>query len=226
MYQVKKEISEVYNEIECEENDVNAKKCMKNCMLKDLGKDYNNKRDLFKVLFLHGMDDIEIDDKIVMLFGEYQYDINRYEKKINRKGIDISSIDIEKFANTIYTKIKEVVIKGLEYVKDKVLSKIISLIDVVSNKLKIFIQEQGTKLIEKVIDLIRNGKQLEDITVIDSDDNKVNLISYMTQKDIDKFNKLVDDVDKLYDKTYDKISDDVYAIKNNIEISNSKLCCK
>ena len=89
MYQVKKEISEVYNEIECEENDVNAKKCMKNCMLKDLGKDYNNKRDLFKVLFLHGMDDIEIDDKIVMLFGEYQYDINRYEKKINRKEIDV-----------------------------------------------------------------------------------------------------------------------------------------
>ena len=43
---------------------------------------------------------------------------------------------------------------------------------------------------------------------------------------INKFNKLVDDVDKLYDKTYDKISDDVYAIKNNIEISNSKLCCK
>ena len=57
-------------------------------------------------------------------------------------------------------------------------------------------------------------------------DNEVKLISYMTQKDIDKFNKLVDDVDKLYDKTYDKISDDVYAIKNNIEISNSKLCCK
>ena len=103
---------------------------------------------------------------------------------------------------------------------------IVSLIDVVSNKFKIFIQEQGTKLIEKVIDLIRNGKQLEDITVIDSDDNNVNLISYMTQKDIDKFNKLVDDVDKLYDKTYDKISNDVYAIKNNIEISNSKLCCK
>lgn len=226
MNQVKKEISEVYNEIECEENDVNAKKCMKNCMLKDLGKDYDNKKDLFKVLFLHDMDDIEIDDKIVMLFGECQYDINKYEKKINRKGIDISSIDIEKFVNTVYTKIKEVVIKGLEYVKDKVLSMIVSLIDVVSKKLKIFIQEQGTKLIEKVIDLIRNGKQLEDIKVIDSDDNEVKLISYMTQKDIDKFNKLVDDVDKLYDKTYDKISDDVYDIKNNIEIRNSKLCCK
>ena len=103
---------------------------------------------------------------------------------------------------------------------------IVSLIDVVSKKLKVFIQEQGTKLIEKVIDLIRNGKQLEEITVIDSDDNNVSLTSYMTQNDIDKFNKLVDDVDKLYDKTYDKISNDVYAIKNNIEISNSKLCCK
>ena len=152
MDNLKDTINSINNELNKEELDHNELCLIKEKRLRKNFKLYDEK-ELFKYLFLKDMDDIDIDDKIVIIFHIKQYDEKKF-KKVNKKNVlmtannDEKEIDdnkktnnINDFKNTMFDTIKNIVLKGLEYAKELIKNQFDIFFTQATGLLKDFLKE-------------------------------------------------------------------------------------
>lgn len=212
---LKTKFVEVGLKLENEEYDKNDFKCARDLLLKELSDEYES-RDLFKVIFLNGMSEIDFDDKVLMVFGVDRYNVKKYEKKRSKMGLAPSNLNIDDFVNKIFSVVKDLVAKGLEYAKKIAMEKFDEFYAKAADALGKFIKEQGTKLIEKIIDRLRGGEKVEDINV-KVQGVRMSLTEALDKDDIEKIEKLAEDVDEVYDDVYDKINENIKKVENGEE---------
>lgn len=248
MDNLKDTINSINNELNKEKLDHNELCLIKEKRLRKNFKLYDEK-ELFKYLFLKDMDDIDIDDKIVIIFHIKQYDEKKF-KKVNKKNVlmtannDEKEIDdnkktnnINDFKNTMFDTIKNIVLKGLEYAKELIKNQFDIFFTQATGLLKDFLKENGLKLLGIIIDKIRGGTPLKSVK-INIDNKDVNLSDVLSNDDCQKINELSEKVNDIYNKTYIdidyRISEaktgkpiDEFIIENKEKSNNNKnnSCC-
>ena len=166
MEHIKHKIEKLDNQLNSDEYDSNEKYIIKEEKLKKWGKRYN-KDELFNMLFSNQMEDVNIDDKIVILYDIDRYDVEQFNKSVKMLAVNDNASDdedknndgvkVESFSSQLFDKIKSIVIKGLELLNQLINDKLDELIKIASDALSQFIKEQGTKLIKYIIDSINGG---------------------------------------------------------------------
>lgn len=248
MDNLKDTINSINNELNKEELEHNELCLIKEKRLRKKFKLYDEK-ELFKYLFLKDMDDIDIDDKIVIIFHIKQYDEKKF-KKVNKKNVlmtannDEKEIDdnkktnnINDFKNAMFDIIKNIVLKGLEYAKELIKNQFDIFFTQATGLLKDFLKENGLKLLGIIIDKIRGGTPLKSVK-INIDNKDVNLNDVLSDDDCQKINELSEKVNDIYNKTYIdidyRISEaktgkpiDEFIIENKEKSNNNKnnSCC-
>lgn len=186
--------------------------------LKNIASTYD-KKELFNICFMNGMKDIDIDDKIVMIFDIERYNIKEFEHNMNRKGLIGNEGNVADFKNIIFDKIKELLLKGLEKLKELIKEKLEEFIQNASKELGKLIKEKGIELLESIIDKIRSGKKPDEITV-KYEGEKMCLTDIIDEDEIDNIEDLADDVNKMYKTTYRQINKEVKEIKDENKIND------
>lgn len=195
--------------------DDNEKYLIKEEKLKKWGNKYS-KNELFGMLFNNQMENINIDDKIVMLCDIDRYDIDKFNNSLrlfavnnasedDNKSIRNEEVKIESFSNQIFNKIKSIVLKGLDLLNQLINDKIDELFKIASEALSQFIKEQGTKLIKYIIDSINGGIKCQSVYV-KIDKKNINVGSLLSDNDCNLLESVAKDVKGIYDKIYSKIN--------------------
>lgn len=236
MEHIKNKLEKLNNQLNSDEYDSNEKYIIKEEKLKKWGKRYN-KDELFNILFTNQMDDIDIDDKIVMLYDIDRYDIDKFNNSArlfavnndnasdgdDNKSIDDNNVKVESFSNQIFDKIKSIVLKGLDLLNQLINDKLDELFKIASEALSKFIKEQGTKLIKYIIDSINGGMKCQSVYVKINKKN-VNIGSLLNDNDCNLLEGVAKEVKGIYDKIYSKINKKIKKIgvdNENIKDSNS-----
>lgn len=202
--------------------------------MKELGNKYE-KNELFAAMFNKSMDSFNIDDKIVMIYDIDRFDFDAFEKRPRKAGVvENEKEKVEDFKSKIFDSIKKLLTTALETVKELVMSKMDDFVAAASGALAKFLKEQGTKLLETIIDKIRGGQKCEDIE-IKVEGQKMALCSVLNEKECDKLTKLAEDINDIYNQTYYDLDERVNKIKNGEEVDleykpkkekkKSLLCC-
>ena len=185
------------------------------------GKRYN-KDELFNMLFSNQMEDVNIDDKIVMLYDIDRYDVEQFNKSVkmlavnNDEDKNNDNVKVESFGSQLFDKIKSIVIKGLELLNQLINDKLDELFKIASNALCQFIKEQGTKLIKYIIDSINGGVKCQSVYV-KIDKKNINLGSLLSDNDCNLLESVAKDVKGMYDKIYSKINKKIKKLGVNNE---------
>ena len=108
MEHIKHKIEKLDNQLNSDKYDSNEKYIIKEEKLKKWGKRYN-KDELFNMLFSNQMEDVNIDDKIVML-----YDIDRYDVEQFNKSVKMLAVNNDEDKNNDNVKVDKNVITGLK----------------------------------------------------------------------------------------------------------------
>ena len=137
MEHIKHKIEKLDNQLNSDEYDSNEKYIIKEEKLKKWGKRYN-KDELFNMLFSNQMEDVNIDDKIVMLYDIDRYDVEQFNKSVKMLAVNDNASDdedknndgvkVESFSSQLFDKIKSIVIKGLELLNQLINDKLDELI--------------------------------------------------------------------------------------------------
>ena len=225
MEHIKHKIEKLDNQLNTDEYDSNEKYIIKEEKLKKWGKRYN-KDELFNMLFNNQMDDVNIDDKIVMLYDIDRYDVEQFNKSVKMLAINDNASDdedknndgvkVESFSSQLFNKIKSIVIKGLELLNQLINDKLDELIKIASEALSQFIKEQGTKLIKYIIDSINGGVKCQSVYV-KIDKKNINLGSLLSDNDCNLLESVAKDVKGIYDKIYSKINKKIKKLGVNNE---------
>lgn len=231
-----KSLNKELNENELEGNDFYLFKDEK---LRETFKEFDNEK-LFKFMFLKDMNDIDIEDKIIIIYQIKKYDKKSMRKANKKMGLVEGNNDINDFKTQLFETIKSVVLKGLELAKELIKSQFDVFFAQATDALGEFLKENGLKLLEIIIDQIRGGTAVEDVKV-KIDGQKLALIDILPEEDCQKIEKLAEDVDEIYDKTYKDIDERVEEAKKGENIKpfdeivkndknlnkkeNNKSCC-
>ena len=221
MEHIKHKIEKLDNQLNSDEYDSNEKYIIKEEKLKKWGKRYN-KDELFNMLFNNQMDDVNIDDKIVMLYDIDRYDVEQFNKSVkmlavnNDEDKNNDNVKVESFGSQLFDKIKSIVIKGLELLNQLINDKLDELIKIASDALSQFIKEQGTKLIKYIIDSINGGVKCQSV-YIKIDKKNINLGSLLSDNDCNLLESVAKDVKGIYDKIYSKINKKIKKLGVNNE---------
>lgn len=215
-----KESFEVLNKtLDEKELEGNEYYLFKDEQLRETFKDFDNKK-LFKLMFLKEMNEIDIEDKIVMIYNIKKYDkkeLKKANKKMSLVEGEKQENDINDFKTVIFETIKSIVLKGLDIAKELIKNQFDIFFAQAAGALGEFLKENGLKLLEIIIDKIRSGTPVEDVK-IKIDGKKMALIDILPEEDCQKIDKLAKDVDDIYDKTYKDIDERVYEAKNGQEV--------
>ena len=227
MEHIKHKLEKLDNQLNSDEYDSNEKYIIKEEKLKKWGKRYN-KDELFNMLFNNQMEDVNIDDKIVMLYDIDRYDVEQFNKSVkmlavnNDKDKNNDNVKVESFSSQLFDKIKSIVIKGLELLNQLINDKLDELIKIASEALSQFIKEQGTKLIKYIIDSINGGVKCQSVYV-KIDKKNINLGSLLSDNDCNLLESVAKDVKGIYDKIYSKINKKIKKLGvNNEENKDAK----
>ena len=221
MEHIKHKIEKLDNQLNSDEYDSNEKYIIKEEKLKKWGKRYN-KDELFNMLFNNQMEDVNIDDKIVMLYDIDRYDVEQFNKSVkmlavnNDEDKNNDGVKVESFSSQLFDKIKSIVIKGLELLNQLINDKLDELIKIASEALSQFIKEQGTKLIKYIIDSINGGVKCQSV-YIKIDKKNINLGSLLSDNDCNLLESVAKDVKGIYDKIYSKINKKIKKLGVNNE---------
>ena len=225
MEHIKHKIEKLDNQLNTDEYDSNEKYIIKEEKLKKWGKRYN-KDELFNMLFSNQMDDVNIDDKIVMLYDIDRYDVEQFNKSVKKFAVNNTNdnedknndnnVKVESFSNQIFNKIKSIVLKGLELLNQLINDKLDELIKIASDALSQFIKEQGTKLIKYIIDSINGGVKCQSVYV-KIDKKNINLGSLLSDNDCNLLESVAKDIKGMYDKIYSKINKKIKKLGVNNE---------
>lgn len=232
MEHIRNKLEKLNNQLNGDEYDSNEKYIIKEEKLKKWGKRYN-KDELFNILFTNQMDDIDIDDKIVMLYDINRYDIDKFNNSArmfavnndnaididDNKSIDDNNVKVESFGNQIFDKIKSIVLKGLDLLNQLINDKLDELFKIASETLNKFIKEQGTKLIKYIIDSINGGMKCQSVYV-KIDKKNINVGSLLSDNDCNLLESVAKDVKGIYDKIYSKINKKIKNLGVNINEEN------
>lgn len=206
--------------------------------LKNYFKDFDNEK-LFKFMFLKDMKDVDIDDKIVIIYNVIRYDKKEFKKANKKMSLvegESQENNINDFKSIIFSTIKTIVLKGLDIAKELIKSQFDIFFEQASGALGQFLKENGLKLLEIIIDKVREGIPAQDVKV-KIDNKKMALCDILNSDECEQIDKLADKVDEIYDKTYkdiqirvdeakngEKVEDFVIDIDTNVQINN-KGCC-
>lgn len=232
MEHIKNKLEKLNNQLNSDEYDSNEKYIIKEEKLKKWGKRYN-KDELFNILFTNQMDDIDIDDKIVMLYDIDRYDIDKFNNSArlfavnndnaidsdDNKSIDDNNVKVESFGNQIFDKIKSIVLKGLDLLNQLINDKLDELFKIASEALSKFIKEQGTKLIKYIIDSINGGMKCQSVYVKINKKN-INIGSLLSDNDCNLLEGVAKEVKGIYNKIYSKINKKIKNIGVDINEEN------
>lgn len=227
MEHIKHKIEKLDNQLNSDEYDSNEKYIIKEKKLKKWGKRYN-KDELFNMLFNNQMEDVNIDDKIVMLYDIDRYDVEQFNKSVkmlavnNDKDKNNDNVKVESFSSQLFDKIKSIVIKGLELLNQLINDKLDELIKIASDALSQFIKEQGTKLIKYIIDSINGGVKCQSVYV-KIDKKNITIGSLLSDNDCNLLESVAKDIKGIYDKIYSKINKKIKKLGvNNEENKDAK----
>lgn len=227
MEHIKHKIEKLDNQLNSDEYDSNEKYIIKEEKLKKWGKRYN-KDELFNMLFNNQMEDVNIDDKIVMLYDIDRYDVEQFNKSVkmlavnNDKDKNNDNVKVESFSSQLFDKIKSIVIKGLELLNQLINDKLDELIKIASDALSQFIKEQGTKLIKYIIDSINGGVKCQSVYV-KIDKKNITIGSLLSDNDCNLLESVAKDIKGIYDKIYSKINKKIKKLGvNNEENKDAK----
>ena len=221
MEHIKHKIEKLDNQLNSDEYDSNEKYIIKEEKLKKWGKRYN-KDELFNMLFSNQMEDVNIDDKIVMLYDIDRYDVEQFNKSVkmlavnNDEDKNNDNVKVESFGSQLFDKIKSIIIKGLELLNQLINDKLDELFKIASDALSQFIKEQGTKLIKYIIDSINGGVKCQSV-YIKIDKKNINLGSLLSDNDCNLLESVAKDVKGIYDKIYSKINKKIKKLGVNNE---------
>lgn len=208
--------------------DDNEKYLIKEEKLKKWGNKYS-KNELFSMLFNNQMENVNIDDKIVMLCDIDRYDIDQFNNSLRLFAVDNASegddnksirdedVKVESFSNKIFDKIKSIILKGLDLLNQLINDKLDELFKIASEALSKFIKEQGTKLIKYIIDSINGGMKCQSVYVKINKKN-INIGSLLSDNDCNLLESVAKDIKGIYDKIYSKINKKI----KNLGIDNSE----
>lgn len=227
MEHIKHKIEKLDNQLKHNDNyDDNEKYLIKEEKLKKWGKKYS-KNELFNMLFNNQMENVNIDDKIVMLYDIDRYDIDQFNNSVrlfavnnasedDNKSIRDEEVKVESFSNQIFDKIKSIVLKGLDLLNQLINDKLDELFKIASEALSQFIKEQGTKLIKYIINSINRGIKCQNV-YIKIDKKNINVGSLLSDNDCNLLESVAKDVKGIYDKIYLKINKKIkkLGINNN-----------
>lgn len=225
MEHIKHKIEKLDNQLNTDEYDSNEKYIIKEEKLKKWGKRYN-KDELFNMLFNNQMEDVNIDDKIVMLYDIDRYDVDQFNKSVKMLAVNNTNdnedknndnnVKVESFGNQIFNKIKSIVLKGLELLNQLINDKLDELFKIASNALCQFIKEQGTKLIKYIIDSINGGVKCQSVYV-KIDKKNITVGSLLSDDDCNLLESVAKDIKGMYDKIYSKINKKIKKLGVNNE---------
>lgn len=160
---------------------------------------------LFKFMFLRNMNDVDLDDKIVILYHINRFDKEDCEKSARKMGIVEGENNISDFKSVLFNKIKELIIKGLEIAKDLIKEKFDEFLNQATQALGEFLKQQGLNVLEKIIDSVRGGVPVQTVEV-KVDGKKMALCDVLSVEDCQKIADLSDVVDDIYDNAYRDIN--------------------
>lgn len=231
MEHIKHKIEKLDNQLNTDEYDSNEKYIIKEEKLKKWGKRYN-KDELFNMLFNNQMDDVNIDDKIVMLYDIDRYDVEQFNKSVKMLAVNNTNdnedknndnnVKVESFSSQLFNKIKIIVVNGLNVLNQLINDKLDELFKIASNALCQFIKEQGTKLIKYIIDSINGGVKCQSVYV-KIDKKNITVGSLLSDNDCNLLESVAKDIKGMYDKIYSKINKKIKKLGvNNEENKDAK----
>lgn len=227
MEHIKHKIEKLDNQLNSDEYDSNEKYIIKEEKLKKWGKRYN-KDELFNMLFSNQMEDVNIDDKIVMLYDIDRYDVEQFNKSVkmlavnNDEDKNNDNVKVESFGSQLFNKIKIIVVNGLNVLNQLINDKLDELFKIASNALCQFIKEQGTKLIKYIIDSINGGVKCQSVYV-KIDKKNITVGSLLSDNDCNLLESVAKDIKGMYDKIYSKINKKIKKLGvNNEENKDAK----
>lgn len=211
---LKEQFNAITKDIEDNEYDENEEIAVKQEMLKEIATNYEQ-NDLFKILSSPTFAYIPIEDRIVVMFNVEQYDIEKFEKAQKKRGLTEGKIT--DFKSMIFENIKKLLLIALDKLKDLVKEKFDEFAKKATEALAQFLKEQGLKLLEKIVDKIRGGEKPEEVEV-KIDGEKQPLKCVLDKKDIKKIALLAEEIDAVYEETYEDVNKKVEKIKDGEEV--------
>lgn len=211
---LKEQFNAITKDIEDNEYDENEEIAVKQEMLKEIATNYEQ-NDLFRILSSPTFAYIPIEDRIVVMFNVEQYDIKKFEKAQKKRGLTEGKIT--DFKSMIFENIKKLLLIALDKLKELVKEKFDEFAKKATDALAQFLKEQGLKLLEKIVDKIRGGEKPEEVEV-KIDGEKQPLKCVLDKKDIKKIALLAEEIDAVYEETYEDVNKKVEKIKDGEEV--------
>lgn len=211
---LKEQFNAITKDIEDNEYDENEEIAVKQEMLKEIATNYEQ-NDLFRILSSPTFAYIPIEDRIVVMFNVEQYDIKKFEKTQKKRGLTEGKIT--DFKSMIFENIKKLLLIALDKLKELVKEKFDEFAKKATDALAQFLKEQGLKLLEKIVDKIRGGEKPEEVEV-KIDGEKQPLKCVLDKKDIKKIALLAEEIDAVYEETYEDVNKKVEKIKDGEEV--------
>lgn len=212
---LKEQFEAIEEDINDNEYDSNEEIAVKQQMLQEIYSRYDEKS-LFKILSSPTFAYVSIDDKIVAMFNVEQYDVKRFEKAQKKRGLTDSGA-LTDFKNMIFDNIKKLLVLALNKLKELVEAKFDEFAKMATDALAKFLKEQGIKLLEKIVDKVRNGEKVENVEV-KVDGQKQPLKCVLNKTDCKKIALLAKEIDDIYDSTYEKVNEKVERIKDGEDV--------